>query len=109
MLLLQFRPSGLQVLLQGLVHFGLVSSLSQLLLQTSQTVLLFFPVLPKSGKSRLFARNVDTQGKDLSDFPKVGEGTLGHLAQQGFPTLVQVLFQLRQMPTLGAGSRFKGG
>src|SRR5690554_4713107 len=104
MLLIQFRSSGLQVLLQGLMHFGLVSSLSQLLLQTFQTVLLFFPVLPKSGKSRLFGRNVETQGKDLSDFPKVGEGTVGHLAEQGFPTLGQVLFQLLQMPTIGGGS-----
>src|SRR5690554_6166521 len=106
MLLLQFRPSGLQVLLQGLVHFGLVSSLSQLLLQTFQTVLLFFPVLPKSGKSRLFGRNVEAQGKDMSDFLEVGKGTVGDLAEQGLPTLGQVFFQLLQMPTIGGGSPF---
>src|SRR5690554_7744677 len=106
MLLLQFLPSGLQLLLHVLVHFGLVSSLSELLLQTFQTVLLFFPVLPKSGKSRLFGRNVETQGKDLSDLPEVDEETVGHLAEQGFPTLGQVLFQLLQMPTIGGGSPF---
>src|SRR5690606_13610462 len=106
MLLLQFRPIGLQLLLQGLVYFGLVSSLSQLLLQTFQAVFLFFPVLPKSGKSGLLGGNVETQGKDLSDFPEVGEGTVGHLAEQGFPTLGQVLLQLLQMPTIGGGSPF---